>query len=253
MNLLGQATTSLYQNDSSYLKLNGDTAEFAIYKKLYTDTMEYRLYKKTHQDTIRFFNRLQRYRHIQGKGAFYVKDSVIYIQTIGNNKESYPKFEDVGDSELNEKLSIEVFDQNNNMFSTFYVRVEGVKNGIRYEKDSINTCEVNLSDIKKPVLVRVYPLNDSFQKCFFPLEIPVNLIKTNKIKVYLTNTLLVKDKLVKFHLKKEEHGVSVTGPQGIYKEKEEKRKFIFFKETHIYPCSGISIPLYESPVPEVKP
>jgi len=72
----------VYRNDSSYLKMYQDTAEFKIYTKECQDTMEYRIYKKENQDTIKFFNRLQRYHYIEGKGTFNIKDSIIHINLM---------------------------------------------------------------------------------------------------------------------------------------------------------------------------
>jgi hypothetical protein len=228
----------IFQNDSSYLKLHtNNIAEFKIHKKLYQDTAEYRVHKKLQQDTVQFFKRLQQYYHYEGKGSFYIKDSIIYINTTGDNKKSYPTFEDIGQSKFDGKLSIEVFDQNSNIFSTFYIYVKG-KESKRYEKSDNNTCEVDLNKIKKPVSIRIYPYNNSVQRCFFSFEIPVKSIKTNKIRVYLTNILLVKDKLMKFQLKKDGHNVFVVGPKDI--SKEDKRRII----KDIYPCYNMSILLY---------
>lgn len=72
----------IYKNDNSYLKMYQDTAEFKIYTKEYLDTMEYRTYKKNNQDTIVFFNRLQKYHYIEGKGTFNIKDSIIHINPV---------------------------------------------------------------------------------------------------------------------------------------------------------------------------
>ncbi len=207
---------SIYRNDSSYLRLNQDNiAEFRILKKLHQDTMEYVEYsilKKKHQDTIQYFEKLQKYRHYEGKGNFYIKDSVIYINTTKIKNKDYPRFEDIGQSEFNGKLSIEVFDLNNNRYSTFYVRVETKKNWIRFVETDGNTCYIDLSKIRKPVSILIFPINDSVRKCFFPFEIPVQSIKTNKIKVYLTDLYVIKDKLIKFRLNKDENGIFIIAP-----------------------------------------
>jgi hypothetical protein len=92
-----------YKNGSSYLKLNNDTAEFKICRGKLS------------------------FRYLQGKGSFYIKDSVIWIKTTLSDEEKYPKYEDIGHSAFNEKLSIEVFTHNNEKISVFDVIVRGEK------------------------------------------------------------------------------------------------------------------------------
>jgi hypothetical protein len=222
-------THHLYKNGYSYLKLNNDTAEFKIYNNKLTCN------------------------YMKGKGTFYIEDSVIYVKTTYAINENSARFENVGADILNGKLSIEVYDQNNNEISIFNISLIGVKGKKQYytKKCENKICEIDLNETTKPLSVKINVLNDSTKKHLLPFDIPVKSIKTNKIHVYLTDVLFIEDKLVEFHLKKDKNNVFVIGPKNIYHE--DKVKFNFFKTKimrHLYPCSDISIELYDEFYPE---
>ena len=211
----------VFKNDSSYLKLYQDSiAEFKIYKKTYPDTMLYQAYKRTHQDTAMYFNMLQRYCQMEGKGTFYLKDSAIYINTALSDEEYYPKFENVGNSNFNGKLSLEVFSQDNKKIKEFDIIIRGKG---YYDKKTYydGVCEIDLLNVKKNGSIQVVVENNSIHKSYVGITIPLKSINTDKIKVYLTDIVWIRNKLLKFKIERKNNSFCVIGPI----EEHSKRRF----------------------------
>lgn len=214
-----------YKKDSSYLILNKDTARFKMYNIKYG------------------------IRYLKGKGIYYLKDSVIYIKTVFAENDDFTRFEDVGQSELKDKLSVEVFDENNTRVSEFSYGIvgENIKNQYnRYDETNVGEIsEIDLTKVKKPDYIWVsiksdHSLADEINGTHFSkdIQIPVKSIKTDKIKVYLTYDKLVYDTLVRFELGKDDRGIFVFGPKGIYRDESVKTRFYFLTRRLLLPATS---------------
>ena len=217
-----------YERDSSYLILNKDTAEFKMYNIKYG------------------------IRYLKGKGTYYLKDSVIYIKTVFSESDNFTRFEDVGQSELKDKLSIEVFDENNTRVSEFSYGIVGKnikKEYNRYRETNVGEIsEIDLNKVKKPDYIWIsvksdHSLADEINGTHFykDIQIPVKSIKTDKIKVYLTYDKLVYDTLVRFELGKDNKNIFVFGPKGIYRDEPVKTRFYFITRRLLLPATSNKI------------
>ena len=155
-----------YKRDSSYLILNKDTAEFKMYNIKYG------------------------IRYLKGKGTYYLKDSVIYIKTVFAESDNFTRFEDIGQSELKDKLSVEVFDENNIIVSEFSYEIVGENIKKQYnrcgETNEREIAEIDLTKVKKPNYICIsvksdHPLADEINGTHFSrdIQIPVNSITTH--------------------------------------------------------------------------
>jgi len=227
---------SFYKKDSSYLILNKDIAEFKMYN------IKYRI------------------RYVKGRGTYYLKDSVIYIKTILTEDDNLARFEDVGQFELKNKLSVEVFNENDTMVSTFIYEIvgENIKNRYnRYrEVYESGVSIIDLNRVRQPDYIWISAMSDNYladenngTNYSRSISIPVKSIKTDKIKVFLTCDKLIYDTLVRFELGKDDLGIFVFGPKGIYPPDEPiKTKFYWLTGRTLLPTtSNKKIKMYGCP------
>ena len=224
-----------FKSDSSYLILNNDTADFKMYN------IKYRI------------------RYVKGRGTYYFKDSVIYINTIFTGDDNFTRFEDIGQSELKDKLSVEIFNENNVMASKFFYTIVGERTKKQYNEYrgvyESGIGEIDLNRVRKPDYIWISIASDNYladeinsTNYSRSIKISVRSIKTNKIKVYLTPDKIVYDTLVRFELGKDDHGIFVFGPKGIYPPDEPvKSKFYFLMRRILLPTtSNKKIKMYDS-------
>jgi hypothetical protein len=212
-----QAQTNLfplfYKNDSSYLKQCTYIADELKLIEQFNNVHRFKntSYLKLNKDSAEF--KIYRLNGIclAGKGLYNIKDSIIYITTVLPDKDYYPKFENVGQSDLNRKLLIEVYTPDNERIQRFRIIIRG-KNLYHEEKSDNGICEIDLHIFKRPISIEIRAFNDSNQKSFVSLEIPCNTIKTDKIKVYLTNIIWIRNRIEKFKVEKSGDSYCVTGP-----------------------------------------
>jgi len=209
-----------FLKDCSYLILNEDTAEFRMHNVKYG------------------------IRYIKGKGTYYIKDKVIYISTIRTDDETFTRWEDVGQSELQDKISIEVFNENNIKISNFIYEIVGEKfknKNNKYREVFDNELDgVDLNKVERPNYLWINAISDNYfddelneTNYSRSITIPIESIKTDKIIVYLKCDKLIYDKIVRFELGKDEQGFFVFGPKGIYIDESVKTKSYFLKRKKI--------------------
>ena len=103
------------------------------------------------------------------------------------------------------------------------------KKKISDEKINNGSTQITFNHNNKPQILSIRAYNDSACYKYDFLDISIDKIESNKIKVYLSEGISFQEKLVIFYIKNENNKIIMRGPMLFIKNQKLKRDIFKFK------------------------